>query len=153
MAVCALLWMSRTYPEKNWRSLFNVCEYNNGTHKRHFPSWMNFSCQSTSCINQISAWTSSQDHCFSTVAVFKCLVQTLFTRWLETSEGYQKHLKDSVYYMTCIQYDVSSRRFDLHVLLNLTFSPPLKYHQHTQWLYLIMYINTRQTLLKIQLLY
>lgn len=121
--------MSTTHPAKIQRSLFNLCEYDNGTHKRHFPSRMNFSCQCTSCINQISAQTSSQDHCFSTVAVFKCLVQTLLTSWLETNEGYQKHLKDYVYYMMCTQYDMYSRWFDLCVLQNLTFSPPLKYPQ------------------------
>jgi len=123
--------MSTTHPEKNQRSVFNVREYDNGTHKRHFPSWMNFSCQSTSCFNQVSAQTSSQNHCFSTVAVFKRLVHTQFTSWLGTSEGYQKHLKDSVSYMMCKQYDMSSRWFDLCVLQNLTFSPPLKYPQ--QW--------------------
>ena len=100
--------MSTTHTEKNRRSVFNVREYDNGTHKRHFPSCMNFSCQSNSCINQISAKTSSQDHCFSTVAVFKCLVQTLFPSWLETSQSVTNNIWRIQYTIWRI-YDMSSR--------------------------------------------
>lgn len=97
--------MNATHPEKIQRSLFNAREYDNGTHKRHFPSWMNFSWQTTSCINQISAQTSSQDHCSSSVAVFKCLVQTLFTSWLETSESVTKNIWRIQYTIWCVPAD------------------------------------------------
>lgn len=85
---------------------------------------MNFSCQSTSCINQIS----TQVLCTYLVPVLLQCSNALYKHYSLAGQKQVTVLPTTMEGFS-ILYHVSSRLFDLCVLRNLTFPPTLKYHQ------------------------